>query len=315
MYFPYLRGKQFELIALRELGGFMSVNNYKVSPIIEPVKISSTLKNTLKNLKDNNINFNIILNPQVGDLITDTNKIIEIIKSELSNYSNYQLGIIFEKTFALKELLNKVRDSNLTPKGFALIHNVVIANENLLSIKESCEVIFPVIYNIINFDKTNSNRRYNRNFPSHTLVSLADYFSSQTKNSAYLDLESVFTEEHLFYFQEGYVGFGDFLTIGDNYSESGFMPYAVAIHISYADQSGKINVKHFVSDSNGDTSDIGGKFAEANNKLVAWCGQNNINTAAIIEFRNLKDSGHFPGLGVIKKLSIINHIELMINSI
>ena len=80
-------------------------------------------------------------------------------------------------------------------------------------------------------------------------------------------------------------------------------------------QSGKINVKHFVSDSNGDTSDIGGKFAEANNKLVAWCDEKNINTSAILEFRNLRDSGHFPGLGVIKKLSIINHIELMVNSI
>lgn len=315
MYFPYLRGKQFELIALRELGGFMSLNNRKVSPVIEPVKISSTLKNTLKNLKDNNINFNIVLNPQVGDLIAETDKIIQIIKSELSDYSNYQLGIIFEKTFVLTELLEKVKDSNLKPNGFALIHNVVIANENLLSIKERCEIIFPVIYNIINFDKTNSNRRYNRNFHSDTLVSLADYFSSQTKNSAYLDLESVFTEEHLFYLQEGYVGFGDFLTIGDNYSESGFMPYAVAIHISYADQSGKINVKHFVSDSNGDTSDIGGKFAEANNKLVAWCDEKNINTTAITEFRNLRNSGHFPGLGVIKKLSIINHIELMVNSI
>ena len=316
MYFPYLRGKQFELIALRELGDFMSLNIHKVSPIIEPVKISSTLKNTLKNLKDNNINFNIVLNPQVGDLINETDKIIEIIKSELSDYSNYQLGIIFEKKFELNELLQKVRASNLNPNGFSLIHNVVIANENLFSIKERCEAIFPVIYNVINFDKTNSNRRYNRNFSSDTLVSLADYFSSQIKNSAYLDVEkSVFTEEHLFYLQEGYVGFGDFLTIGDNYSESGFMPYAVAIHISYADVSGKINVKHFVSDSNGDTSDIGGKFAEANNKLVAWCDENNINTSAIIEFRNLKDSGHFPGLGVIKKLSIINHIELMINSI
>lgn len=315
MYFPYLRGKQFELIALRELGEFMSLNIHKVSPIIEPVKISSTLKNTLKNLKENNINFNIVLNPQVGDLITETDKIIEIIKSELSDYSNYQLGIIFEKKFELNELLQKVRDSNLNPKGFTIIHNVVITNENLSSIKDRCEEIFPTIYNVINFDKTNSNRRYNRNFSSDTLVSLADYFSSQIKNSAYLDLESVFTEEHLFYSQEGYKGFGDFLTIGDNYSESGFMPYAVAIHISYADVSGKINVKHFVSDSNGDTSDIGGKFAEANNKLVAWCDENNINTSAILEFRNLSDSGHFPGLGVIKKLSIINHIELMINSI
>lgn len=39
MYFPYLRGRQYELIALREL-----INNDKLSehvtPIIEPVKVS-----------------------------------------------------------------------------------------------------------------------------------------------------------------------------------------------------------------------------------------------------------------------------------
>lgn len=36
MYFPHLRGKQFELIALRELVGVL--NSDKVMPIIEPLK-------------------------------------------------------------------------------------------------------------------------------------------------------------------------------------------------------------------------------------------------------------------------------------
>ena len=315
MYYPYLRGKQFELIALNELSVFMSDNKGKVSPIIEPVKISSTLKNTLKALKSKNINFTIIVNPQVGDLINDSDKIIEIIKSELSDYDNFQIGIIFEKSFKLDDLLQKLLDSNINFVGFTLIYNIVIEEDMLKSIKERCEKIFPVVNNVINFDKTNSNRRYNRNFSSETLVSLADYFSSQIKNSDYLDKESLFTEEHLYYSQEGYKGFGDFLTIGDNYSESGFMPYAVAIHISYADSNKKINVKHFVSDSNGDTSDIGGKFKQANDKLVEWCNANKIKTSVIKQFNDLNESGHFPGLGVIKKLSIINHIELMVNSI
>jgi hypothetical protein len=316
MYYPYLRGKQFELIALKELSDLMSLKNDKISPIIEPIKITSTLKNTLNSFKEKNINFTIIINPQVGDLKNNSNKILEIVKSELSNYSNYQIGIIFEKTFKLDDLLIEIKNTNTQNNGISLIHNTVISEENLLSIKERCGKIFTITNNIINFDKTNSNRRYNRYFSKDTLVSLADYFSSQTKNSDYLGIEeSVFTEEHLFYRQEGYKGFGDFLTIGDNYSESGFMPYAVAIHISYADANKKINVRHFVSDSNGDTSDIGGKFAEANEKLVNWCNKNHIKSSAIQQFIDLKESGHFPGLGVIKKLSIINHIELILNSI
>ena len=46
MYFPYLRGRQFELIALRELLEDDLIGN-KIVPIIEPIKPTSTLAKTL----------------------------------------------------------------------------------------------------------------------------------------------------------------------------------------------------------------------------------------------------------------------------
>ncbi|HAF31177.1 MAG TPA: hypothetical protein DCG75_19230, partial [Bacteroidales bacterium] len=102
----------------------------------------------------------------------------------------------------------------------------------------------------------------------------------------------------------------------DNYSETGFLPYAVAIHLSYVDNDKKIRIKHFVSDSNDDASDIGGKFVEALKKLVNWCVEKNIpDTIAISQFKELYRTGHFPGLGSIKKLSIMHHIELVLNLI
>lgn len=94
------------------------------------------------------------------------------------------------------------------------------------------------------------------------------------------------------------------------------MPYAIAIHLSYIDDDNKIRVKHFVSDSNDDTSDIGGKFAEANEKLVDWFENSSIDeTIAIAQFKSLHKRGHFPGLGSIKKLSAMHHIELVKNLI
>ena len=57
MYFPYLRGKQFELIALREASNLLEKNKTKVSPIIEPVKDSTTFKSTINDLKNKKINF------------------------------------------------------------------------------------------------------------------------------------------------------------------------------------------------------------------------------------------------------------------
>ena len=51
MYFPYLRGRQFELIALRELVEKGVLSN-RITPIIEPVKLSSTLVKTIEALEE-----------------------------------------------------------------------------------------------------------------------------------------------------------------------------------------------------------------------------------------------------------------------
>ena len=83
MYFPYLRGKQFELIALRELCSLFPQELNKISPIIEPVKASSTIKSTLAEFVNRNANFNLIINPRVGDLEGQYERIIEIITSSI----------------------------------------------------------------------------------------------------------------------------------------------------------------------------------------------------------------------------------------
>ncbi|RDC58796.1 sce7725 family protein [Adhaeribacter pallidiroseus] len=314
MYFPYIRGKQFELIALREIRDILAGNNTKVSPIIEPVKNSPTLKKVLSELSREEINFNVIINPVVGDLIGSSAGIMELLDKELNGYSNYQMAIIIDESKDVRFYRDLVRDHKLSCSGVTLIHNSVNDNiKNILTIIEDKSEL-PIINNIINSGKTN--RRYYRNFDSATLVTLDDFFCCQQKNSDYLPIgESQFSEEHLFYKNDGYKGFSDFLTIGDNYSDGGFLPFAIAIHLSYADSTKKIRVKHFVSDSNMDTSDIGGKFEEALNKLIYWSKTSSLNTRAIEEFKELHSNGHFPGLGSVKKLSVMNHIELVIGLI
>lgn len=312
MYFPYLRGKQFELIALRESGTLLAKNRTKISPIIEPVKDSTTFKSTISDFKIRNINFTVIINPEVGDLQNSISGILGLLSSELGNYENFQIGIIFTGKENHKNLINALKKHDSILHGLTLIHNTIY--DNIDEIVSSFSSIVPVKYNVVHFSKTN--RRYYRNFDSATVVELDDYFSSQQKNSDYKNFEeSDFSEEHIFYKKEGFVGFSDFLTIGDNYTESGFLPYAVAIHLSYSDANDKIKIRHFVSDSNIDTSDVAGKFEEALGKLIMWCATKNIKSKAIDSFREFYNSGHFPGLGTIKKLSIINHIEVVLKLI
>lgn len=63
MYFPYLRGRQYELLALRELVANNLISN-KIIPIVEPVKLSPTLVNMMTEFIKASHPISIIRNPQ-----------------------------------------------------------------------------------------------------------------------------------------------------------------------------------------------------------------------------------------------------------
>jgi len=70
MYFPYLRGRQYELLALRELAENHLLGNY-VIPIIEPVKLSPTLINAMSAFISAKHPLAVIRNPAVGGFMSD----------------------------------------------------------------------------------------------------------------------------------------------------------------------------------------------------------------------------------------------------
>ena len=111
-------------------------------------------------------------------------------------------------------------------------------------------------------------------------------------------------------------GFGDFLIVGDDYSETGGPAYAVAIHLTFIDpdKDDAMQIYHFVSDRQDTPQDPAGKFAEALEKMISILKKKNSKieeTSAVQEFRELHRRGHFPGLGYIKKLSMNHHIETL----
>ena len=152
---------------------------------------------------------------------------------------------------------------------------------------------------------------YRRIIRNKHRVILSDNFKKQEKNANYQNADEFYTADHLYYKDDGYVGFADFSIVGDEYKESGFAPYAVAIHIVYFDDNKEMRVRHFVSDTNDDYSDTTGKFHEALEKLIEWNKEKNLDTYAMRIFQNLYDEESYPGLGSVKKLSIMHHIELI----
>lgn len=123
---------------------------------------------------------------------------------------------------------------------------------------------------------------------------------------------SFFSEDHIFCEEEGYAGFGDYSVIGEDFLESGFAPYAVAIHIVYFAKDKSLRIHHFVSDSNDDILNPAKKFYEAVKKLSSWVKENNVPvTAGLSSFLEHYTNETYPGLGSVKKLSLMHHLELV----
>ena len=72
MYFPYLRGRQYELLALRELVTKDLLNSH-ILPVVEPVKLSSTLSKTMEEFVKKQKKIGIVCNPVVGSFSNDMN--------------------------------------------------------------------------------------------------------------------------------------------------------------------------------------------------------------------------------------------------
>ena len=101
-------------------------------------------------------------------------------------------------------------------------------------------------------------------------------------------------------------------TLPKDFIDGGMLPYAIAIHLTYKREQKDIYIKHFVSNTNFDQSNVQKKFFEAASKVKSYFS-NRERTAAIDELIKLVDDERYPGLGVIKKLSIRSHIELINN--
>lgn len=313
MYYPYLRGRQNELLCLRELIEKKKLSE-QVIPVIEPVRWSSTFFSTIKKFVENNREVVIINNPEVGNFFQEKEKKLdEIEKLEPLRKKEKQRKLAEEYEELLKapyvisayinnlELLRNIEHIDLTDK--------YVINKNRGDFRiyeeygESLEAKMTFVQNSMDFLDAVKGEK----------VLLEDGFTKARRNVDYIENETeFFSKNHLVYKKRGYAGFSDYSIVGDEYEESGFAPLAVAIHVVYFSEKNDLMVRHFVSDSNENISDLGGKFGEAVEKLANWVEEGNVKrTEGINELLDYYESGKFPGLGVIKKLSIKHHIELI----
>lgn len=302
MYYPYLRGRQFELIALREYALQRGDKN-NIIPIIEPVKNTfNSMKLALPKLIEGNVKFALILNPQVGE-IKKTREILEALNEELADQSNWIPAYLVTNNYlAIKAQIEK--------SGFTDVMLICSENSDSSNSEFDALVLSPSIKYIVSKENRTLKRKLTNK--GKYLIRLDDNFNAQKRNSDYLSMpEEKFSEEHLFFKDDGYSGFSDYTLLISEFIEGGAAPYAVAIHLTYQKENMEVWVKHFVSVTNDDRSNIQGKFAEAANKAVEFLNKKSIHTYASEELRKYYNSESYPGLGMVKKISIKNHLELI----
>lgn len=304
MYLPYLRGRMNELLAVRQLVAQGRLGAH-IIPIIEPVNITATLVSTLEAFIAADHPVAIIRNPKVGRLGLQTTNSANPYLARYEHICRQEpviMGLIMQQN--TREMLQQFQQSGTRKDELLVIctdHAYVEAYTQEFSDYPPRFVLVP--------DDMGIRRRV-----KGSRIFLDDKFHRLDRNADYQQQDDeFFSDDHLWYQEEGYLGFSDFSIIGNEYFERGFAPLAVAIHLIYLDEDNCQRVRHFVSDSNEDIRDPAGKFFEALEKLVAWHNDHPQlhMTDGLKALLTHHDQQRYPGLGVVKRLTLMHHLELM----
>lgn len=298
MYFPYFRGRQYELLALKELATRKLITP-AVTPVIEPVKLIPAFSNSLSAFQESSLPIAIIMNPNVGELIDDS----------------ALLNLLIDKCAIAPNIIPAILTGRHAEDGVARLNDSGIPTSSILTILTSpdslktYQTLFQQTpkYTLCPYD------RHIRRVVKQNSVLFENRFNKKNRNADYSE-DEFFSNDHIDYLEDGYIGFGDYSIIGNDYIESGFAPYAVAIHIVYFAEDNSLRIRHFVSDSNDDISDVAGKFYEAVSKLHTWYiaeKQEQQLTTGLQTLLDHYNNKTYPGLPTLKKLSIMHHLELM----
>lgn len=295
MYYPILRGKRSEFLAIKEL--LENTDISKVIPIIEPVREGfSELIAAIKSLNGYDIEPLIIVNPNKGDFNKVHTFINDDLKSQDSTIKFIPCLDTSDNNYPL--YLDKLEKFSLFTNGLT---------DEIVDLSHKARFTF-----------VGSSTSDNTLAKMNSVVLYGDFFKSQKRNADYPP-ESYFSDLHTsFHLKPNTVGFADYTITGKDFSDSGGPAIVVTIHASYfkLDTHAPMFIRHYLSYDDGEQKNPGDKFKDALEKFITEVDSKILNfeeTFAISKFKNLHLIKHFPGLGQVKKLSMMHHIESINN--
>jgi len=141
MFFPYLRGRQYELLALKELanGGLLGKS---IIPVVEPIKLTATFDGFIKSFVEAQLPVAVLFNPTVGEL-TDASSVFEKLYSRCFDNGNVVIPSL---------LINRNAEDI-----FSLLLSKMVSKSNVLAVLDNRDLI--EVYKVL----------FSNNAPKYTL--------------------------------------------------------------------------------------------------------------------------------------------------
>jgi hypothetical protein len=304
-YFPFLRGKQNELMAVRELAEAITEHR-NVIPIIEPVNTNPTTRISLDKYIEVSMPFLFICNPLYGEFANRPERLFtQLISKSLMEYDNWTPTLQVQRGSRSGEVsafLDRYEDYEV-----AVIYNGLPASSRALALLDDERIVHHVFLD----GRVVSD--YINGISDARRVLIADPFRRQPRNADYPERE-FFTDMNTVAGNPNRLDFGDFSIVGNHYTESGGPAFAVTLHhIHFQNGPSPLDISHFISDRTETAVDTPGKIIEALSKLVDALGNlRPNNTEACDEYRAMLNEENSRGLGYMKRLAIKHHLELML---
>lgn len=305
MYLPFLRGKLYELKAVKEYidEGYGREYGRHIMPIIEPVKKDlRPLLSCVEAMSQAKMPFAMVLNSRTGDF----QRAIFDVPAFLAKVQGVQWAPAFEVNgnANIDTIEAAIEDYGLREVMLVFFSIVELDDEDVRRLISNGAVRYIAAMNLTQRVSIAEDLRE----MGKDLINIEDCFPEKTPNNAYRDnLDEPFSDTFSYYKTRfDFFGFSDFTALAKNFKEGGVLPQVVAIHLTYRKSERVIYVHHFLSDSRNGSNNIREEFREANEKIVPFFADKP-STLAV----NQLSSMSYPGLGAIKKFSIKNHFELM----
>ena len=292
LYFPYFRGRQYDLLALKKIAE-QRILPRNIIPIIEPVRDIRALPQTVAAFVDHDQPLVIIANPTVSDYALTQQKLYDW--QPWRDNPNLIVGHILTPT--------TVASPPVAGHQTLLIgrqYDELLAAQHAGILTDSTYLLVPPEARI-------------RQLLQRPTISLFDHAWLPEHDRSYADIEDgFFSNDWELADLNHYQGFSDYTIGGGYYSEHGYPARAVTLHLTYF-AGEQLRIHRFVSNDRSDFKHPKEKFFQAVAKLAEWLPQQpaSVQTPAAQELAAYHTQHHFPGLGVVKRLSLEHHLQTM----